>query len=215
MSDEDRRERSRGPFGPMERLDEVQRRAVEAAMRVASQFADSAGELADEPWFGAADGAEGSAPDAAARLDVGRMRGDVARAAETFVELMRSVMDVGFDALDELARRPVPQPTGRAAPGEIAHVSCTVRNDRAEPLRGARPLVHGLVSGVGDLLDAVVTPVPALLDLDAHERAHVDVEVHVSPIAPPGHYHGLVLVSGLPDVAIPIRFVVVDPEHAP
>jgi hypothetical protein len=211
MSDGER-ERGRGPFGPLERLDEVQRQAVDAPMRVAAQFAGSAGDLADASWLGGSDEGPRSVRDPAARVDVGRMRGDVARAAETFIELMRSVMEVGFDALDELARRPAPDPTASAAPGEIARVSCAVRNDRGEPLRGARPLVHGMVSGLGELLDAVVTPTPALLDLDGHERATVDVEVHVSPIASPGHYHGLLLVSGLPDVAIPIRFVVVDPE---
>jgi hypothetical protein len=212
MTDEEPRARSRGPFGPMERLDDVQRQAVDAAMRVAAQFAGSAGDLADVSWFTGSDETEGSVRDPAARMDVGRMRGDVARAAETFVDLMRSVMDVGFDALDELARRPAPEPTGRAAPGEIAHVACTIRNDRADAVRQARPHVHGLVSGIGELLDAMVTVTPTELDLDGHERATVELEVHVSPIAAPGSYHGLVLVAGLPDLAVPVRLVVIDPE---
>src|SRR6476646_9495229 len=142
------------------------------------------------------------------------MRRDVARAAETFVELMRSVMDVGFDALDELARRPAPHPAGTAPPGSITHVECTVRNDRSEPVKDARPLVHGLVSGIGEHLDAVVTVTPAVLDLDAHERAELTIEVHVSPVAEPGRYHGLVLVSGVPDVAVPVSVTVADPGEA-
>jgi hypothetical protein len=195
----------------MERLDEVQQQAIDAAMRVAAQLGGAGASLADLTWLGDRD-AGGGPREPGARPDVGRMRGDVARAAETFVELLRSMMDVGFDALEELARRSPPQPTGRAAPGEITRIECSLRNDRGEPVRAARPLVHGLVSGLGELLDAVVTVAPDELVLDGHERAPVTVEVHVSPIATPGHYHGLLLVSGLPDTAIPIQLVVVDPE---
>jgi hypothetical protein len=200
----------------MERLDDVQREAIDAAMRVASQFSGMSGGLGETGWFtGPSGDADSSVRDATARVDVGRMRGDVARAAETFVELMRSVMDVGFDALDELARRPAPHPSGTVAPGSITRVECTVRNDRSERVRDARPLVHGLVSGIGDLLDAVVTVTPAVLDLDAHERVTLTIEVHVSPVANPGQYHGLVLVSGVPDLAVPVSVTVADPGEAP
>lgn len=198
----------------MERLDDVQRQAIEAAMRVASQVTGLGSSLADGGWLGDSQGedADRSVRDPSARPDVGRMRGDVARAAETFSELVRTMLDVGFDALDELARRPAPQPSGSVAPGSITTIECTVRNDRSDAVPRARPLVHGLVSGIGELLDAVVTISPAEFDLAAHERAALRVEVHVSPVAEPGHYHGLVLVSGLPDVAVPIRVVVVDTE---
>jgi hypothetical protein len=216
VTDDDGGRRDRGAFGPMERLDDVQRQAIEAAMRVAGQFSGLAGGLGESGWTTPPDAeSAGSVRDATARVDVGRMRGDVARAAETFVELMRSMMDVGFDALDELARRPAPHPGGTVAPGSITRIECTVRNDRSETVRSARPLVHGLVSGVGEQLDAAVTVTPAELDLDAHERAAITIEVHVSPVASPGHYHGLLLVSGVPDLAVPVSVAVVDPEAAP
>jgi uncharacterized membrane protein len=53
-----------------------------------------------------------------------------------------------------------------------------------------------------------------VLDLDAHERAELTIEVHVSPVAEPGRYHGLVLVSGVPDVAVPVSVTVADPGEA-
>lgn len=216
--DSDRR--SRGPFGPMEMLDDVQRQALDAAMRVASELGSLGGDLADASWlrgFGipgtdADDRQSGSRSGnpTGTPVDVGRLRGDVVRAAETFAELVRSLLDVGFDALDELARRPVPQPAGSAPPGSIATVECAIRNDRGETVRGARPLVPGLVSGSGAPLDAVVSVQPEQLDLDAHERVVVTVEVHVSPVAVPGRYHGLLVVSGLADTAIPVSITVVD-----
>ena len=205
----------------MEMLDDVQRQALDAAMRVASELGSLGGDLADASWlrgFGipgtdpddSHSGTRAGNPTAGVPIDVGRLRGDVVRAAETFAELVRSLLDVGFDALDELSRRPVPQPAGSAVPGSIATVECAIRNDRGEPVRGARPLVPGLVSGAGVPLDAVVSVRPEQLDLEAHERVVVTVDLHVSPVAAPGRYHGLLVVSGLADTAIPVSITVVD-----
>ncbi len=56
--------RSRGPFGPLEMLDEVQRQAFDAAMRVASELSALTGDLANASWLGDAFGGAARTEDA-------------------------------------------------------------------------------------------------------------------------------------------------------
>ena len=211
--------RARGPFGPLEMLDEVQRQALDAAMRVAGELGALGGQMGDGAWFGNAFArASGKASGAhdqstAPPFDVGRLRGDVVRAAETFSELMRSMLDVGFDAMDELARRPAPRPSARASAGEVARVECVVRNDQGAAAIG-RPRLLALTSGTGIALDETVTIHPEVLSLEAHERATIELEVRVPSRAMPGRYHGLLLVAGLADVATAVTVEVGEPECA-
>lgn len=208
MTDDDRAGRSGGPFDALGALDDVQRQALDAAMRIANGLGELGGRFGDAPWTRPGE----SGGDAAPTMDVGRLRGDVMRAAETFAEMVRATLDVGFDALDELARRPASPPVNRAAPGAAIALVVTVRNE-GEPLRGGRPLVPALLASDGTPLDAVVTTRPEALGLEPYERAGVTVDVHVSPTAAPGLYHGLLLVSGLAGVAERIDLeVVADPE---
>ena len=176
--------RRRGPFGPLESLDEVQRRAFEAAMRVAGELSALGGDLPGASWFAdlagsAGAGGRSAGTDGARPVDVGRLRGDVVRAADTFSELLRALLDAGFDAMDELARRPPARPAASVAPGEVAALRCTVQNSDREPARAVRPHVRQLVSDGGDLLDAAVTVRPESLDLEPYERADLAVEVAV------------------------------------
>jgi hypothetical protein len=210
--------RSRGPFGALEMLDDVQRQAFDAAMRVASELSALTGELTGASWFGdptdsrdprdssdSSDaGAADAAPGARRPLDVGRLRTDVARAAETFSDLMRALLDVGFDAMDELARQPAPRPAGSNVRGGVAHVRITVRNPHRDPVTRVRPHVAQLASDLGVVLDATVTVRPELLDFQPHESAAIEIDVVLPPAAEPGRYHGLLLLAGLPDVACAI-----------
>jgi hypothetical protein len=194
-------------------LDEVQRQALEAAMRITSELGSLGGGLADTSWLRELTGgrAEGTNPDDPAPIDVGRLRSDVARAADTFADLLRAVLDVGFDAVDELARRPGHRPVGSSRPGERAGVVCSVRNgsDVAGALRAHVPQ---LASVDGVVLDAPVTVTPERFDLQPHERIELSVTVELPSDALPGRYHGLVLVAGLPDAAHPVTVEVVGPE---
>ncbi len=214
MTDEDRDGRdgrSGGPFDALGALDDVQRQALDAAMRIASGLGELGGRFGDAPWTRASadDAGAGSVP----TMDVGRLRGDVMRAAETFAELVRATLDVGFDALDELARRPATPAVTRVAPGAAIALVVTVRNE-GEPLRDGRPLVPALLASDGTPLDAVVTTRPEALGLEPYERAGVTVDLHVSPTAATGHYHGLLLVSGLAGVAERIDLEVVEDAEA-
>lgn len=212
MNEDDRAGRSRGPFDALGALDDVQRQALDAAMRIANGLGDLTGRFGDAPWTRGGDDRDGGERGGEPTMDVGRLRGDVMRAAETFAEMVRATLDVGFDALDELARRPAPNTSTPATPGAAVAVVVTVRNE-GEPLRGGRPLVPSLLASDGTPLDAVVTTRPERLELEPYERAGVTVDVHVSPTAAPGRYHGLLLVSGLAGAAEPISLdVVAEPD---
>jgi hypothetical protein len=220
--------RARGPFGPLEMLDDVQRQAFEAAMRVAGELTALSGDLAGSTWFtdpftrAAGNGSNGSDGNGSAagdgdagtrsapRVDVGKLRGDVVRAAETFSELMRAMLDVGFDAMDELARRPTPRPSAAAPAGGLAQLHCTVHNDHRDSVRGARPRVGEMVSDNGVALEAAITIRPDTLDLEPHERATLEIDVAIPSHARPGRYHGLLLVAGLTEVASAITVEVAD-----
>ncbi len=208
----DGRRRNRGPFGPLEMLDDVQRQAVEAAMRVASELTALGGDLADpSPLVGqAGTGSGGDTNRGSDRppIDVGRLRSDVGRTAETFSELMRALLDVGFDAIDELARRPERRPEATAAPEATAHLQCAIRNSGRDTVCRARPHVSQLVSENGTVLLASVAAHPDELDLDPHERVLIDLDFVISAEAHPGRYHGLLLVTGLTDAAYPITLEV-------
>lgn len=211
------RDRGRGPFGPLEMLDEVQREAFEAALRVTAELSSLGGGLADLAWWtdpaGAPRHAEAGGPDERPPLDVGRLRGDVTKAAETFADLLRALLDVGFDAIDELTRRPVARPEGAAAPGSTALVTSTIRNG-VESATGLVPHVPQLATVDGVVLDAAVRVEPIDIDLQPHERATVRVGVEVPVDALPGRYHGLLLVRGLSDAAQAITVDVTAPEPA-
>lgn len=212
----DGRGRARGPFGPLEMLDDVQRQAFEAAMRVAGELSALTGDLSGAAWFsdafarGTQDNGGGETGEAKPRVDVGKLRGDVVRAAETFSELMRALLDVGFDAMDELARRPSPRPSSSSPPGGVAQLHCTVHNDRRESVRSVRPHVGELVSDHGALLKATVDIQPPRLELEPHERATLQIDVAIPSDADRGRYHGLLLVAGLPNAAYPITVEVSD-----
>ena len=206
--------RPRGPFGPLEMLDEVQRQAFEAAMRVTSELTSLSGGLAEVAWLRDI-GGNGSPGRAVLEdrppMDVGRLRSDVAKAAETFADLLRAVLDVGFDAVDELAHRPLGRPVGATEPGGSATITCTVRNG-PDAASGLRAHVPQLASVDGVVLEAPVAIDPERFDLQPHERIEVTMTVPVSPDAGPGRYHGLLLVSGLPDSAQAITVQVPAPE---
>jgi hypothetical protein len=211
MNDGDGRGRRRGPFGPLEALDEVQRQALEAAMRVAGELTALNGDLPGASWFrDPPAGANGHAAADSRPVDVGRLRGDVVRAAESFSELLRAVLDAGFDAMEELARRPAARPAASGAPGATVRLRCTVHNGGGEPVSGVRPHVRQLVSDDGQLLAADVSVQPDSLDLEPYERVDVAVSVDVPAGTPPGRYHGLLLVTGLADVATALTVDVTD-----
>jgi hypothetical protein len=176
----------RGPFGPLEDLDAVQRQALEAALRITGELASLGGDLASSPWLGAQPGA--------AALDVGRLRADVSRAAESFAELLRALLDVGFDAVDELTRRPSSRPTATVEPGGVAVLRCAVGAGAAR--------VTQLTASDGVELEAVATVRP--------EAGDAEIEIVVAPTARPGAYHGLVLCPGEPDDVVAITVEVVD-----
>jgi len=218
--DHDNGNRSRGPFQPLEMLDDIQQQAFDAAMRVAGELTALTGDLAGSQWLDAVFGRNGASPGSNTGtdnsdddpLDVGRLRTDVARAAETFGELMRTMLDVGFDALDELARRPKPRPSASTTRGASAYVRCTVRNPNDVAATGARPHVPQLVSDRAEVLGGTLTVTPASLDLEPLASVVVDVAVDIPDGAAPGRYHGLLLVEGVPDIACPIVIDVAPPD---
>jgi hypothetical protein len=202
--------RPKGPFAPLEMLDEVQRQALDAALRITAELGSLTGGLADASWLRDATGrSHDGAPEDTPPVDVGRLRADVARAADTFSDLLRAVLDVGFDAMDELARRPGTSASGAADPGTTAAVTCAVRNG-VDATAGLRAHVPQLASVDGVVLQAPVHVEPERFDLQAHERIELRVSVDLPADAVAGRYHGLVLVSGLPDAAHPITFLVTD-----
>lgn len=210
MTSEEGGRRDRGPFGPLEALDEVQRQAFEAALRVTAELSALSGGLAEAAWLPRPEGGpRGRGHDLGPPLDVGRLRSDVAKATDTFADLLRALLDVGFDAVDELARRGGTHPTGRAGPGSVALLTCTVRNG-ADERHDLRPHVPQLANSSGRVLQADIEIVPPALELAPHQRATIEVRVAVPPDAEAGTYHGLLLVGGLPDAVHPVTVEVAD-----
>jgi hypothetical protein len=197
--------RSRGAFAPLELLDDVQREALDAAMRIAAEMAAMGDATGVRAWFDRAEpGADGAAADSgSARIDIGRLRRDVTRAADTFSDLVQAILDVGFDALEEMARRNPPRGATRVAPGAVAELSCVLHQDGDAPA-SVRPRLDRLVQSDGTELVGTTEVAPEVLGLAPGERATITFTVHVGPDAAAGRYHGLVLAEGIPDFAHPV-----------
>jgi hypothetical protein len=198
--------RSRGVFAPLELLDDVQRDALDAAMRIAAEVASMSDASGARAWFDREE-----EPDRGpARVDVGRLRRDVTRAADTFSDLVQALLDVGFDALEEMARRSPPRGVTRVEPGATAVLRSVLHHDGG-PTASVRPRLDRLVTSDGVDLAGATHLSPEVLGLAPGEQATIEITVEVTSGAAPGRYHGLLLAEGLPDFAHAVTVEVASP----
>jgi hypothetical protein len=109
-----------------------------------------------------------------------------------------STSKAGAANRDVIASLTVPEPVN---PGGTAAVSMSVENDGEQPTEDFALVFSGLVSDTGAQIAADrIEFTPKLLNLPAHGRERVEVQVHVPADATPGVYSGVVQATKLDHV---------------
>lgn len=187
------------------------RTIVERFVEIFSQFAAANGgagaprqSSGGKPAFGV------SGSDWSART----VQSDMQRAADAYVAILGQLNEAGLRFFDATTR--CWEPSGAeqgelrlpdVAPGGRASARLWLHNTTASAAADLRPWCPGLAGHTGVLLPAnVVTCAPARIDrLDPDASREILVTVALGEDAPPGAYHGQLLVDGLPDVVFPLR----------
>ena len=145
-----------------------------------------------------------------------RLRADSLRAADLWADLVDGaaamigavasrVPGLGNGAAgrdDDVALGPV-------APGGVARRVFWIDNPAAAPVDDVRPHCGPLRSSDGaELIDAVAFDPVLLAPLPARSRCGVEVVVTIPGDAAPGRYLTMVLVTNLPEVALPLSVAV-------
>lgn len=160
--------RSRGPFGPLEHLDEVQREIVDAALRVTAELTSLTGDVA---------GATSAAPQTPRPpVDVGSIRTTVSRSMDLFVDVMHGLLDSGLDAIEQYQ-------AGQdvridAAPGEVVGLADVARLAQLDEV-----LVTPLSSRDGRMLTTEPVSGP-------------DAMIEIPSDTADGTFHGVALSTG-------------------
>ena len=110
----------------------------------------------------------------------------------------RAATPTGGASRDVIASLTVPEPVD---PGGTAKVSMSVENDGAQPTGNFALVFSGLVNGTGAQIgpDRIEFS-PKRLNLPAHGRKRVEVQVHVPADAPSGVYSGVLQATKLDHV---------------
>jgi hypothetical protein len=103
------------------------------------------------------------------------------------------------------------------APGGRSSARIWVHNTTSSSASTLRPWATGVTNHAGrSLLPEAVTFDPERVErVDPGESRALVAMLKVPPDATPGSYHGLVLIEGLPDVALPVLVRVVPSPEAP
>jgi hypothetical protein len=208
-----------GPFQALTALTDVQRLGLDAATEVVRGFADlldsqppgtpTPDPAGDEKLANGGEPANGHEPDLA------QLRIIVARALDLYSDLVRRSFEGYADLLDQTLRsRGVQLDSGpgglltlQGAAGVRATATVWMHNTTAQPT-SAEPRLTDLVSHDGRTVPASAGRFqPTVLTIGPGASTSATVEVALGHVAP-GVYHGHVLASGLPDVALPVRLLV-------
>jgi hypothetical protein len=209
-----------GPFQALTALTDVQRFGLDAATEVVRGFAD----LFDSQPPGPPPGpdpvgyekpANGGEPANGHEPDLAQLRVIVARALDLYSDLVRRSFEGYADLMDQTLRsRGVQLDSGsggiltlQGAAGVRATATVWMHNTTAQPT-SAEPHLTDLASHDGRMVPASAGRFqPAVLTIGPGASTSATVEVALSHVTP-GVYHGHVLASGLPDVALPVRLLV-------
>ena len=143
----------------------------------------------------------------------GHWQSDVQRATEAYVAILGQLNEISLRCLDTTqwwGARATEQGDLRlpdVAPGGRVSAKLWLHNTTGTAAVDLRPWCPGLASHTGVSLPATaVTCAPARIDrLDPDASREILVTVAVGEDAPPGVYHGQLLVEHLPDVVFPLR----------
>jgi hypothetical protein len=190
---------------------EAARTIVERFVEVFAQFATANGGAGTPPRAGSGGGSGssvwGSDP------SVRSLQSDMQRTAEAYAAILGQFNEIGLRCLD--ATRWWEARTAEhgdlrlpdVAPGGRVSAKLWLHNTTAAAAADLRPWCPGLASHTRVSLPATaVTCAPERIDrLDPGASREVLVTVAVGEDAPPGAYHGQLLVEHLPDVVFPLR----------
>jgi hypothetical protein len=199
-----------GPFQALTALTDVQRLGLDAATEVVRGFADLLDIQPPTP-----DPADGREPANGREPDLAQLRVIVARALDLYSDLARRSFEGYADLIDQTLRsRGVQLDSGpgglltlQGAAGVRATATVWMHNTTTQPA-SAEPRLTDLVSHDGRTVPASAGRFqPAVLTIGPGASTSATVEVALGHVAP-GVYHGHVLASGLPDVALPVRLLV-------
>jgi len=148
-----------------------------------------------------------------------RLRSDVQRATDAYMSMLTQFSEASLRFFDATTRWWQPPRAGHdelrlpdVAPGGRVSARLWLHNTTGSATADLRPWCPRLTSHTGvSLPGTAVTCAPARIDrLDGDASREVLVTVAVGEDAPPGTYHGQLLVDGLPDVVFPLRARVLD-----
>lgn len=156
---------------------------------------------------------------ASARLPDDDRRGDPARRFRADAE---RALDLAFDALADVGElvadtwkgltrdRRDEMVLGPVVAGSNCRTTLWIHNSTTRPVAELLPIMTQLVRHDGRGLEgaAVVFDPPTVASLASHSSESIEVSVDVPADMPAGSYYGTVLVSGLPDVRLPVTLVV-------
>jgi hypothetical protein len=186
------------------------RTIVERFVEVFTQFATAnggAGTPRRDSGGGPGFGVSGTDP------SVRSLQSDMQRATEAYVAILGQFNEIALRCLD--ATRWWEAPAAKhgdlrlpdVAQGGRVSAKLWLHNTTATAVVDLRPWCPGLASHTGMSLPATaVTCAPERIDrLDPGASREILVTVAVGEDAPPGAYHGQLLVEHLPDVVFPLR----------
>ena len=195
---------------------EAARTIVERFVEVFAQFAAANGGAGTPRAGGGGDGASGGGPGfgvSGTDPSVRSLQSDMQRATEAYAAILGQLNELALRCLDPSrwweARpahdRELSLPD--VAPGGRVSAKLWLHNTTPTAAVDLRPWCPGLAGHTGvSLPGTAVTCAPGRIDrLDPGASGEVLVTVAVGEDAPPGAYHGQLLVEHLPDVVFPLR----------
>jgi len=216
-----RNDRSRATFGPFDPLTTISELQAEGIRRAS----DIAGRLIDMLDSG---GSRTHATDPGrngdGRVNVGDLRGAMARLIDLYGDVLQRTFDSYADLLEQRARMGAHLDGGPDGPVRI-EIDSTAGNlvgagelwlsNGTETTTGSMRLIPSTLVGVdGCIAPAAIVLAPAVVDsLAAGATVRVTVSIEIDPGALPGYYHGYVLVPELPGEALPLTLSVGKPNQ--
>jgi len=200
-------------------VQEVQELGFQAARTVVERFAELFTQFATANGAAGTPG-QGDGPFGWWGSDRSRQawQSDMQRAADSYMALVGQLNEAGLRFLQSAQWSP-PSRTQQddlrlpdVARGGRVSAKLWLHNTTESPVLRLRPWCPGLAGHTGAALPATaVTCAPERIGrLDPGESQEILVTVTAGEDAPPGAYHGQLLVDGLPDVVFALRLQVLD-----
>jgi hypothetical protein len=176
-------------------------------------------------WFGARpESTTAGSGEPLPRDELRTMRAEASRSMDAVLEMARRLFESSLDLADSAIRRPnlaawmtdartTDTLTIHAAPGGTVTATVWVHHREHATIAKVRLSVTPLRGPDGEdpLLSVAFEP-ESLVDVVPGESRAVQLHVDVSTDCGAGTYWGLVLAEGMPDLALPLRLDVRDPD---